>query len=238
VTPTGWLRAAAADLDVIRSRDPSVHSRGEALLHPALPALWGYRAAHRLHTAGLRRTARLLSNAARVLSGGVEIHPGATIGRRFFVDHGSGVVIGETAVIGDDVTLFHQVTLGSTGWWNDRARPAGARRHPAVGDRVVIGAGATLLGPVTVGADAVIGAQALVIRDVPERARVLAPVAGTAAGRTAAGRRPVRRLRAVDGAAPADGPASRGDGRTDGPAALADGPAPAGAPTVRAFPIW
>jgi serine O-acetyltransferase len=172
----GWYRAAVADLDAIRTRDPSVLSRGEALLHPALPAVWGYRIAHRLHRRGLRRTARLLSNAARVLSGGVEIHPGARIGPGFFIDHGAGVVIGETAVIGADVTLFHQVTLGSTGWWHDRSRPAGERRHPVVGDRVVIGANATLLGPITVGDDAVIGAQALVIRDVPGRSRVLAPV--------------------------------------------------------------
>lgn len=171
----GWYRSAVADLDTIRARDPSVLSRGEALLHPALPAVWGHRVAHRLHRRGLRRTARLLSNAARVVSGGVEIHPGARIGGGFFVDHGAGVVIGETAVIGTDVTLFHQVTLGSTGWWHDRAGPDGGRRHPVVGDRVVIGANATVLGPVTVGDDCVIGAQALVIRDVPNGSRVLAP---------------------------------------------------------------
>jgi serine O-acetyltransferase len=177
VSVRGLYRVAVADLDMIRSRDPSMLSRGEALLHPALPALWGYRLAHRLHGRGLRRTARLLSGVARVASGGVEIHPGARIGRGFFIDHGSGVVIGETAVIGDDVTVFHQVTLGSVGWWHDLDRPQGARRHPAVGDRVVIGAGATLLGPISVGDDTVIGAQALVIRDVASRSRILAPVA-------------------------------------------------------------
>jgi serine O-acetyltransferase len=170
-------RAAVADLDTIQERDPSVKSRTEALLHPAVPAIWGYRAAHRLHHRGLRRTARLLSAVARAVSGSIEIHPGARIGRRFFIDHGAGVVIGETAVIGDDVTIFHQVTLGSVGWWHDGKRPEGSRRHPEVGDRVVIGTGATLLGPITVGSDAVVGAQALVIRDVASGSRVLAPIA-------------------------------------------------------------
>ncbi|MFJ9421889.1 serine O-acetyltransferase EpsC [Streptomyces sp. NPDC101249] len=198
----GWLRAAVADLDTIRGRDPSVLSRGEALLHPALPAVWGYRVAHRLHRRGLRRTARLLSNAARVVSGGVEIHPGARIGRGFFVDHGAGVVIGETAVVGDDVTLFHQVTLGSTGWWHDVGRPVGERRHPRVGDRVVIGANATVLGPVTVGDDCVIGAQALVVRDVPSGSRVLAPAA---APQRHVPRRPPPRRPATGRSAPTGG---------------------------------
>nr|AGS49658.1 serine acetyltransferase [uncultured bacterium esnapd13] len=170
-------RSALDDLDMIRERDPSITSRTEALLHPALPAIWTYRVAHRLHRRGMRRTARLLSGLARVLCGGIEIHPGARIGRGFFIDHGTGVVIGETAVIGDDVTIFHQVTLGSVGWWHDRERPEGARRHPRVGDRVVIGANSTLLGPITVGPDSVIGAQALVIQDVPSGSRILAPAA-------------------------------------------------------------
>ncbi|EFG04958.1 serine O-acetyltransferase EpsC [Streptomyces clavuligerus] len=173
----GLYRTAMADLDMIRERDPSILSRTEALLHPAVVAIWGYRVAHRTHLRGLRRTARLMSTVARVVSGGIEIHPGARIGRRFLIDHGTGVVIGETAVIGDDVTIFHQVTLGSVGWWHDQGRPEGTRRHPEVGDRVVIGANATLLGAITVGPDAVIGAQALVIRDVASGARVLAPIA-------------------------------------------------------------
>ncbi|MTD57880.1 serine O-acetyltransferase EpsC [Amycolatopsis pithecellobii] len=173
------LRMAADDLDMIRERDPSITSRTEALLHPALPAIWTYRVAHRLHLRRLRRTARALSAVARVVGGGIEIHPGARIGRGFFIDHGAGVVIGETAVIGENVTIFHQVTLGSVGWWHDRERPAGARRHPRVGDRVVIGANATLLGPITIGQDSVIGAQALVIEDVPSGSRVLAAAAGS-----------------------------------------------------------
>jgi serine O-acetyltransferase len=170
-------RAAVADLDMLRERDPSITSRREALLHPGLLAVWSHRLTHRLHTRGLRLTARLLSVLARLITGGIEIHPGAQIGRRFFIDHGAGVVIGESAVIGDDVTIFHQVTLGSVGWWHDVRRPEGTRRHPKVGDRVVIGANATVLGPVTIGPDSVIGAQALVIRDVAAGSRVLAVVA-------------------------------------------------------------
>lgn len=172
-------RAAIADLDMIQDRDPSITSRGEALLHPSVLAVWSYRGTHLLYRRGMRRTARLVSAVARILSGGIEIHPGAQIGRGFFVDHGAGVVIGETVLIGDDVTIFHQVTLGSIGWWHDRRRPAGARRHPVVGNRVVIGANATVLGPVTIGSDSVIGAQALVIDDVPSDSRVLAPTAET-----------------------------------------------------------
>lgn len=169
------LRTGLEDLDTIRARDPSILSRSEALLHPGLLAVWCHRVAHHVYSRGHRRTARLLSNLARVASGGIEIHPGAEIGRRFFIDHGAGVVIGETAAIGDDVTIFHQVTLGSVGWWHDRAE--GPRRHPAVGSGVVIGANATILGPVTVGAGSVIGAQSLIVRDVPAGARITAPVA-------------------------------------------------------------
>jgi len=170
-------RKAVADLDTMQARDPSLKSRSEALMHPGLLAVWSHRLAHRLHRRGNRRAARLLSVVARVATGGIEIHPGASIGRGFFIDHGAGVVIGETAVIGDDVTVFHQVTLGSVGWWHDRERPTGSRRHPKIGDRVVIGANATVLGPVTVGSDSVIGAQALVIDDVTRGSRVLAPIA-------------------------------------------------------------
>ncbi|WP_234432562.1 ATP-grasp domain-containing protein [Streptomyces sp. MUSC 125] len=161
-------------LDVIVDRDPSVRSRSEALLHPSVIALLGHRIGNRLYRGGHHRSARLASAVAKVLTGGVEIHPGARIGRRFFVDHGSGVVIGETAVLGDDVSLFHQVTLGSTGWWHDRVRePAGqARRHPQLGDGVTVGAGASLLGPITVGDGALIGAMTLVMTDVPEGVHV------------------------------------------------------------------
>lgn len=170
------LDAGIADLDAVVERDPSVRSRREALLHPALPAVWSHRVAHAMHVRGRRLPARAISTLTRMFTG-VEIHPGARIGRRFFIDHGCGVVIGETAVIGDDVTLFHQVTLGSVGWWHDRRRPADTRRHPELGDGVVVGAGATVLGPVSVGARAVVGAQALVLVDVPPDGRVHAAMA-------------------------------------------------------------
>lgn len=173
-TRTGLLRTLLEDLDVVVERDPSVRGRREGLWHPALPALWTHRVAHRLHRRGLRLTARVLARTARRRTG-VEIHPGAVLGRRVFIDHGAAVVIGETAVVGDDVTLYHQVTLGAVGWWSDIRRPAGQRRHPLVGDGVVLGANATVLGPVTVGDRALIGAMATVTRDIPPGGRVYAP---------------------------------------------------------------
>ncbi len=173
----GLLREALETLDVIVARDPSVHRRGEALLHPTALVLAGHRVGNALYRGGRHRSARVVSMVAKVLTGGVEIHPGAQIGRRFFIDHGGGTVIGETAVIGDDVSMFHQVTLGSLGWWNDRAREPGERRHPRLGNGVTVGAAATLLGPITIGDDALIGATALVMCDVPKGARALAPKA-------------------------------------------------------------
>ncbi|MZD04082.1 serine acetyltransferase [Streptomyces sp. SID5785] len=172
----GLLRTLREDLDVVVERDPSVRNRREALLHPALPALWTHRVAHRLHRRGWRLTARFLARGARRATG-VEVHPGAVLGRRVFIDHGAAVVIGETAEVGDDVTIYHQVTLGAVGWWSDVKRPDGQRRHPRVGNGVVLGTNATVLGPVTVADHAVIGAQALVNKDVPARAKVLAPTA-------------------------------------------------------------
>ncbi|WP_432149310.1 serine O-acetyltransferase EpsC [Streptomyces sp. bgisy029] len=164
------------DLAVVVTRDPSVRGRKEAILHPALTALWAHRIAHRMHGRGMRIPARLLARWARRVTA-VEIHPGAVLGRRVFIDHGAGVVVGETAVVGDDVTMYHQVTLGAVGWWSDNKRPEGDRRHPVVGSGVILGANATVLGPVTVGDRAVIGAQALVNKNVPGGARVLAPTA-------------------------------------------------------------
>ncbi|RST04957.1 serine acetyltransferase [Streptomyces sp. WAC07149] len=164
------------DLEVVVARDPSMRNRREALLHAALPALWAHRIAHRLHQRGHRMTARIIAWHAR-RSTSVEIHPGAVLGRRVFIDHGAAVVIGETAVVGDDVTIYHQVTLGAVGWWSDNNRPEGDRRHPVVGAHVVLGTNATVLGPVTIGSHAVIGAQALVNKDVPAGARVLAATA-------------------------------------------------------------
>ena len=166
----------AEDLRVVVERDPSVSGVVEAALHPALTALWAHRVAHRLHRGGLRIVAKLLARWARRVTA-VEIHPGAVLGRRVFIDHGAAVVIGETCTVGDDVTIYHQVTLGAVGWWSDNRRPEGARRHPVVGDGVVLGTNATVLGPVTVGDRAVIGAQALVNKDVPAGSRVLAQTA-------------------------------------------------------------
>ncbi|MER7934544.1 MULTISPECIES: serine O-acetyltransferase EpsC [unclassified Streptomyces] len=171
------IARAREDLSVIVARDPSIRTRGEALLHPALPALWTHRVAHALHTRGHRRLARILAYLARAVTGGIEIHPGARLGRRVFIDHGAAVVIGETAEVGDDVTIYHQVTLGAVGWWRDGRRAPGARRHPVVGDRVVLGTNAIVLGPLTVGDDALIGAGSLVLGDVPPGARVTAPAA-------------------------------------------------------------
>ncbi|MDT0610460.1 serine O-acetyltransferase EpsC [Streptomyces lancefieldiae] len=167
----GVLLAAGArlreDLCVVVERDPAVRGRSEALLAPHLPALWLHRVSHPLHTRGHRFLARLLSLLGRFLSGGVDIHPGARLGRRLFIDHGAAVVIGEDAVIGTDVTLYHQVTIGAVGWWKDRRRKPGERRHPTLGDRVVVGVSASVLGPVQVGDDCVIGAHSLVTGDVP-----------------------------------------------------------------------
>ncbi|MEU3986180.1 serine O-acetyltransferase EpsC [Streptomyces sp. NPDC026672] len=171
----GLARRMREDLRVVVARDPSVHRTSEALLSSHLPALWLHPLAHRLYRRRHRMLARLVALVGRSLSGGVEIHPGAQIGRRFFVDHGAAVVIGEDAVIGNDVTLYHQVTIGSVGWWRDRRRPPGERRHPTLGDRVVVGANASVLGAVHIGSDSLVGAHSLVVTDLPPRSRVQAP---------------------------------------------------------------
>lgn len=165
-------------LDDIRAacrRDPALYGihLAEVLLYPGLWALWAHRVAHRLHRWGVPFLPRLISQAMRNATG-IEIHPGAVIGARLFIDHGAGVVIGETARIGDDVTMYHQVTLGARGWRRDAK---GSPRHPVVGDRVVLGVGATVLGPVRIGDDADIGALCLVLSDVPPGARLRAPAA-------------------------------------------------------------
>jgi serine O-acetyltransferase len=148
------------DLAAAHRRDPAARSSLEvALTYPGLHAIWSHRVTHRMWQGGLRFPARILSQLTRALTG-VEIHPGATIGRRLFIDHGMGVVIGETAEIGDDVTMYHGTTLGGTTWRQ-------VKRHPTLGDRVLVGAGATILGPITVGADSVVGAGAVVTADAP-----------------------------------------------------------------------
>jgi serine O-acetyltransferase len=148
------------DLAAAKLRDPAARGVAEiALLYPGLHAVWAYRLWHALWVRRARFVARAGSQLTRWLTG-IEIHPGATIGRRFFIDHGMGVVIGETAEIGDDVMLYHSVTLGG------RTRDGG-KRHPTLEDGVAVGAGAKILGPITVGARSVVGANAVVTRDAP-----------------------------------------------------------------------
>lgn len=156
------LRRFREDLDAAVARDPATDSRWEmALASPGLHAVWSHRVAHAMWSKGgsVRLPARLLSQVSRTLTG-VEIHPGARIGRRVFIDHGMGVVIGETAEVGDDVLMYHGVTLGGRS-----LNPV--KRHPTVGSGVTLGAGARLIGPVVVGDGASVGANAVVVRDVP-----------------------------------------------------------------------
>lgn len=148
------------DIACIFERDPAARSTWEVITcYPGFHALLIHRIAHRLWRFKLRWLARLVSHASRFLTG-IEIHPGAAIGRCVFIDHGMGVVIGETAEIGDDCTLYHGVTLGGTTWNK-------GKRHPSLGRGVVIGAGAKLLGPIAVGDGARIGSNAVVVKDVP-----------------------------------------------------------------------
>ncbi|MBN9421466.1 MAG: serine O-acetyltransferase [Candidatus Accumulibacter sp. 66-26] len=154
------FRRLREDIRSVFDRDPAARTSWEVLTcYPGVHAMIGHRLAHWLWRHRLRWLGRFVSHLARFFSG-IEIHPGATIGRRFFIDHGMGVVIGETAVIGDDVTMYHGVTLGGTSWNK-------GKRHPTLGDRVVIGAGAQVLGPITVGAGAKVGSNAVVVKDVP-----------------------------------------------------------------------
>ncbi len=173
------------DIAVVFERDPAARTRWEVLTcYPGLHALvWHRTVSNRLWRAGWRWLARWLAHWGRWLTG-IEIHPGATIGRRVFIDHGMGVVIGETAEIGDDCTLYHGVTLGGTSW-NE------GKRHPTLGKGVVIGAGAKVLGPILVGDGAKIGSNAVVVRDVPAGATAVGIPARIAhRRRCAAPRRP------------------------------------------------
>lgn len=144
----------------------------EILLYPGMWALVFHRIASPLYRLHIPFIPRLLSQIARVLTG-IEIHPGAKIGKRFFIDHGYGVVIGETAEIGDDVMIYHDVTLGALGWWQSDGKQ---KRHPTIKDGVVIGAGARILGPVKIGRKAKIGVAAVVIHDVSPRSVVVSPL--------------------------------------------------------------
>lgn len=152
-----WRR----DLVAARDRDPAARSSLEvALLYPGVHAVWLHRVAHPLWVRGHHFWSRAISQLARKFTG-IEIHPGATIGQGLFIDHGMGVVIGETAVVGEDVTIYHGVTLGGT------TLDRGKKRHPTIGDRVTIGAGAKVLGNIEIGADSRIGANSVVVRSVP-----------------------------------------------------------------------
>src|ERR1700691_3857553 len=156
------------DIAAARDRDPAARDVGALEIcttWPGIHALLAHRVAHALHESGVRLLPRVISMCSRTLSG-IEIHPAAQIGEGLFIDHGAGVVIGETAVIGDDVTLYQGVTLGGTGF-------ATGKRHPTVQDNVTIGSGAKLLGPITIGHGAKIGANSVVITDVPANSTVV-----------------------------------------------------------------
>lgn len=158
----GMIGRIREDLAAARLRDPAARSGLEVgVLYPGLHAIWAHRVSHLLWKRGLRFLARANSQLARTVTG-IEIHPGARVGRRFFIDHGMGIVIGETADIGDDVMLYHGVTLGG------RTPDAAGKRHPTLASGVVVGAGAKILGPITVGANTVVGANAVVTKDAPE----------------------------------------------------------------------
>lgn len=154
------------DINCVFSRDPAARNVLEVVTaYPGIHAVLFHRASHWLWNHHLKWVARLLSNLARWITG-IEIHPGARIGRRFFIDHGMGVVIGETAEIGNDCTLYHGVTLGGTSWEK-------GKRHPTLGDDVVVGAGAKVLGPIKVGDGARVGSNAVVVKAVPKGATVV-----------------------------------------------------------------
>ncbi len=151
------------DIKSVFDRDPAARTTFEVLTnYPGMHAIWIHRLSHKLWKADWKLLARLFSTFSRWLTG-VEIHPGATLGRRLFIDHGMGIVIGETAEIGNDVTLYHGVTLGGVSW-------NGGKRHPTLEDNVVIGAGAQVLGPITVGKNGKVGSNSVVVKDVPEGA--------------------------------------------------------------------
>jgi len=154
------------DIKAVLERDPAARNPVEVFLcYPGLHAVWAHRVNHRLWRMGLKTLARLGSHISRFWTG-IEIHPAAQIGRRFFIDHGMGVVIGETTVIGDDVTIYQHVTLGGTGKRKDK-------RHPTLEDGVVIGAGAKILGNITIGQRSQVGSGSVVVKDIPPNCTVV-----------------------------------------------------------------
>ena len=161
----GVISKIKEEIRIIRERDPAIHSSMEVLLYPSFKVMLHYRLAHRLYQKGHYFWARFLSQRAARKTG-IEIHPGATIGKGFFIDHGSGVIIGETAIVGDNVTLYQGVTLGGTG------KETG-KRHPTIGDNVMISAGAKIIGSFTVGENSKIGAGSVVLEEVPPNCTVV-----------------------------------------------------------------
>ncbi|MGR9100611.1 MAG: serine O-acetyltransferase [Gammaproteobacteria bacterium] len=159
-------RQWSEDVNCVFARDPAARNTLEILLtYPGVHALLIHRLCHRLWLSGWRIAARMLSFLCRTVTN-VDIHPGADIGRRLFIDHGAGVVIGETTVIGDDVTLYHGVTLGGTTWNKEK-------RHPTLGNQVLVGAGAKILGAITLGNNVRVGANSVVVKDVPHCCTVI-----------------------------------------------------------------
>lgn len=156
-----WFQMVREDIDCVFHRDPAARTRAEVITtYPGVHAIMMYRIANRLWRRGLLYLPRLISYIARIWTS-IDIHPGATIGRRFFIDHGAGVVIGETAEVKNDVTIYHGVTLGGVSWNK-------GKRHPTLEDHVVVGAGAKILGPITVGEHARVGANSVIISSVPK----------------------------------------------------------------------
>lgn len=160
------------DLQAVYDRDPAAHNVVEVILaYPGLHAIWIHRVAHSLYRRGVPVVPRLISHLGRFLTG-IEIHPGAKIGRKFFIDHGMGVVIGETAEIGDNVTLYQGVTLGISHTRNVQSL-RGAKRHPTLRDHVTVSVGSQILGAITVGEGATVGAGSVVVKDVPPHTTVV-----------------------------------------------------------------
>lgn len=161
------------EITCVMERDPAARSRFEvALLYPGFHSIVSHRIAHWLWTRKWRITARFLSQFSRFITG-IEIHPGARIGRKFFMDHGTGIVVGETAEIGDNVTLYQGVTLGGVAPSIDTDSQRGVKRHPTLNDNVIIASGAQIIGPITVGNCARVGANSVVLKDVPDRTTVV-----------------------------------------------------------------
>ena len=161
----GFIKNIRNEIRVIRERDPAIHSSLEVFLYPSFKVMLHYRIAHRLYQNGHFFLARWISQRA-VRKTGIEIHPGAVIGDNFFIDHGNGVIIGETAVVGNNVTLYQGVTLGGTGKEH-------GKRHPTIGDNVMISAGAKIIGSFKIGENSKIGAGSVVIEEVPPNCTVV-----------------------------------------------------------------